>query len=73
MHHKTTSMCLRCVLNGVSLVADIFSSHVEDHGWTATVLNSCVPSKLNQVGVGQNVRDVVTCPRDLFDLLHSEV
>ena len=60
------------MLDGITLVADVLSSHVEDHGGTAAVLNSCVATELDEIGVAHHCSDVVAFSLDLLDLLDAE-
>jgi hypothetical protein len=73
LYNKTTSRGLSSVLDGLVFICNIFAAHVEDHGGAATVLNSGVPTKLDQVSVAQAFGDHVTFFLDLSDLLHGEV
>jgi len=61
------------VLNCITLGANIFPSHVENHGGTATVLNSSIASELNEIGVAEESCNVIASFFDFLDLPDSEV
>jgi hypothetical protein len=46
---KGAGVGLSGVLHGVTLGADVLPAHVEDHGGTSTVLDSCIAAELDQV------------------------
>ena len=65
-------MALSSMLNGITLIFNVLASHVEDHGWTTAVLNSCIAAKLDQVRIAQKSRNVVASLLDFLYLLDSE-
>ena len=65
-------MCLWGMLNDVSLRIDVLSSHIENHGRTATVFDGSVASELDQIRCAENGCNVVARGLDFLDLLDSE-
>lgn len=72
LRDKTASMVLGAVLDGVALVLNLIPSHLEDHGGTTTVLNSCISAELKQVSSGERVSDMIASLLNLLNLLDSE-
>ena len=66
-------MSLSSVLDGITLIADVLTTHVENHSGTAAVLNSSVATELYKVGFAQPRGEMVTSLRNLQHLLHGEV
>ena len=59
MHDEATSMGLGAMLDGITLVANVFTTHVEDHSRSAAVLHSSVATELDKVGITEPRGEVV--------------
>ena len=72
LNDETASGGLSGMLDGVTLVSDVLSAHVEDHGGASAILNSSVATELDEVSVAHHSSDVVAFSLDLLDLLDAE-
>lgn len=72
LRDKAASMALSTVLDGVTLILDLIPSHLEDHGGTTAVLDSCVSAELKQVSSRERVSDVIASLLNLLNLLDNE-